>query len=185
MLEFRKLLQAGRSPRMHPNGFIQLDLNEEHSLRLHVWPLIELPDRQKTNHPIHDHSFDMTSTVLTGKLTNEILVFDTADEGYREFRGVKIGLEETVLEPTDNYGGIFVAKREHIPAGRSYRIPARTFHNNVAEGLTATLMTKWDGEPYNPRILVPMGVEPDNEFRREQLDPKILWEQIELALAAV
>jgi|SRR5271166_332402 len=194
MLEFKKLLRSGRIPRVHPNGFIQLDLNEEHSMRLHVWPLAELPNRQKTNHPIHDHSFDMTSMVLTGKLVNETLVFDVISmvgwtphrtwPSYREYRGVKIGSEETILEPTGNYGLLSTAKRQHITTGQSYQVPAKTFHNSIAEGLTATLMSKLDGQPYNPRVLVPVGVEPDNDFRREQTKPEILWEQIELALAA-
>ncbi len=189
MLEFKELLRSGRSPRVHPNGFIQLDLNDEHSKRLHVWPSIELPDRQKTKHPIHDHSFDMMSTVLTGKLTNETLVFlSTSDhphvwEDHQEYRGVRIGEEETILEPTGNFGCICVVKQECIRAGESYRIPAKAFHNNFADGLTATLMVKLSSEPYNPRILVPVGVEPDNEFRRENTRPEILWEQIELALA--
>jgi hypothetical protein len=190
MLEFKKLLRSGRIPRVHPNGFIQLDLNDEHSMRLHVWPVAELPDRQKTRHPIHDHSFDMVSTVLTGKLINESIVFLTAANhpslipNHQEYRGVKIGQEETVLRPTGNYGSLTTMSFQDILPGQSYRVPAKTFHNSIAEGLTATLMSKLDGEPYNPRVLVPVGVHPDNEFRREQTKPEILWEQIELALAA-
>src|SRR5271166_2045360 len=145
MLEFKKLLRSGRIPRVHPNGFIQLDLNEEHTLRLHVWPLIELPGRQKTNHPIHDHSFDMASTVLTGKLINEMLVFLNVSDhpdlipNHREYRGVRIGAEETILKPTGNFGCIAAMYQEEVPAGHSYRIPAKVFHNNIAEGLTATI----------------------------------------------
>jgi|HubBroStandDraft_1064217.scaffolds.fasta_scaffold145480_1 hypothetical protein len=190
MLEFKKLLRAGRTPRVHPNGFIQLDLNDEHSMRLHVWPVAELPDRQKTRHPIHDHSFDMVSTVLTGKLINEMLVFlvptDYPDliPNHQEHRGVKIGKEETILKPTGIFGSVTDIGREVILPGQSYRVPAKRFHNSIAEGLTATLMSKLDGEPYNPRVLVPVGVHPDNDFRREQTKPEILWEQIELALAA-
>lgn len=190
MLEFKKLLQSGRTPRVHPNGFIQLDLNDEHSMRLHVWPATELPDRQKTRHPIHDHSFDMVSTVLTGKLINEMLVFllptDYPDliPNHQEHRGVKIGQEETILKPSGIFGSVTDISREVVLPGQSYRVPAKMFHNSIAEGLTATLMTKLEGESYNPRVLVPVGVHPDNEFRREQTNPKILWEQIELALAA-
>jgi hypothetical protein len=190
MLEFKKLLRAGRIPRVHPNGFIQLDLNDEHSMRLHVWPAIELPDRQRTRHPIHDHSFDMVSTVLTGKLINEMLVFLLPTNypdlipNYQEHRGVKIGQEETILKPSGIFGSVTDISREVILPGQSYRVPAKTFHNSIVEGLTATLMSKLDGEPYNPRVLVPVGVHPDNDFRREQTKPEILWEQIELALAA-
>ena len=37
-MSFTDQLRAlGRKPRVHPNGFIQLDLNDAGTRRLHVW----------------------------------------------------------------------------------------------------------------------------------------------------
>lgn len=48
-------LQATEAkPRVHPNGFIQLDISETD--RLHVWHP-SLPYRQKTFSPVHNHIF--------------------------------------------------------------------------------------------------------------------------------
>ena len=57
-------------PRVHPNGFIQLDLNQDASMRLHVWPDESeghVPC-QETKTTIHDHKFDMQSMIVYGSL---------------------------------------------------------------------------------------------------------------------
>ena len=50
------LVRARRvaTPRVHPNGFIQLDLNAEGTLRLHVWPDGPFP-KQRSDSTIHEH----------------------------------------------------------------------------------------------------------------------------------
>lgn len=78
------------NPRIHPNGFIQLDLTEVeedwhrshkkgHSgsnKRLHIWnpPGIILP-HQETYNEVHDHVFDMHSTVVYGTLWQVLYEF--------------------------------------------------------------------------------------------------------------
>ena len=56
----------GLIPRLHGNGFIQLDLNGKD--RLHVWHP-DLP-KQEFPTPIHDHKFSFKSHILYGELTH-------------------------------------------------------------------------------------------------------------------
>src|SRR5882672_5609107 len=79
---YEELRQQPRRPRLHPNGFIQLDLTEDLSKRLHVWPDEPL-QAQLTRHPIHDHSFDMKSEILAGCLANLIYEFQPSEYNYQ------------------------------------------------------------------------------------------------------
>src|SRR5687768_2884644 len=81
---------GGGNPRVHPNGFIQLDLEDVpeswhashkqgHSgaaRRMHIWnpPGVELPHQQTVNE-IHDHVFDMKSNVVRGVLVQRLYEF--------------------------------------------------------------------------------------------------------------
>ncbi len=51
-------------PRIHGNGFIQVDLDELH--RLHLWDVM-IP-RQSVDSSIHDHAFGFESRTLQGML---------------------------------------------------------------------------------------------------------------------
>lgn len=81
--------------RVHPNGFIQVDLavvegswhashQKGHSgstLRLHVWnpPEHALP-RQETVNEVHTHVFDMHSTIIRGTMEQRIYSFSFGSE---------------------------------------------------------------------------------------------------------
>lgn len=185
----------GRRPRLHPNGFVQLDLNEEATERFHVWPALGIA-AQKTRHPIHDHAFDMQSTVLLGSLTNVLYshtlhdsrteVWIKGPDTYRIYTAKKIGPEETVLEPT--YVAARLREISRITYGpfETYEMSKSLLHDSVATGLTATVMRKLNqsGE-YHPSVFVPIGVKPDNEFRRESLPEEELWRHIEAAVEAI
>ena len=56
-----ELKERGISPRVHGNGFIQVDLT--HDTRLHVWGDKRIP-RQNTYTPIHDHVFGFKSHLV-------------------------------------------------------------------------------------------------------------------------
>lgn len=188
MLNFDTLYRGKRTPRLHPNGFVQLDLNASGTMRLHVWPETPLP-AQKTHHPIHDHSFDMASVVLVGKLHNE--TFNTysayslmGDPAYIEHRGVRVAGNDTVLQSTKNRVRLTLPFTEIVLPGQSYNLSQKTLHNSVAYGLTATIMTKFNLSSYGPRVMVPEGIEPDNVYRRNDIDDHVLWDVIEDALKA-
>src|SRR5665213_567737 len=60
-------IDAGSLPRVHGNGFIQLDVDPV--TRIHFWGHHEIP-RAKPMTPVHDHVFDFTSAVTKGWVLN-------------------------------------------------------------------------------------------------------------------
>lgn len=186
-----RVREDGGKPRVHPNGFIQLDLEITHGTwiaetRLHVWPDGDDIPKQTTATTIHDHRFDMHSTVLTGRLwqmrysvqlderpfSHEIYVAQ-----YPEPR------KESVLMPSGVCVKVTPTRAECIGEEISYTQPRYTFHDTGWVGLTATLMTKTNEDVlHEPRVLVPMGQEPDNSFIRANVEEDLLWDYIERAL---
>jgi len=178
-----------RWPRLHPNGFIQLDLLEDLSLRLHVWPDERLQN-QKTMHPIHDHSFNMESTILTGCLTNLVYEFQPSEYNIQTtlYQAQRlVGCQDTYLQPANlkintGYLRLLGLKSSTYLPNNTYSLPKRVLHDSIPHALTATLMTKSDVSSYSPLIAVPKGVIPDNNYTRESIDEEILWSFIKRAL---
>lgn len=185
-------LRAGSfRPRLHPNGFIQLDLTADLSKRLHVWP-DENIQAQKTRHPIHDHSFAMESTVLTGCLTNLTYEFQTSAYNIQTtlYHAKRFAdSQDTVLTPclraadgSSITGYLRFLKGDVYFPGSTYRLDRRILHDSIPHGLTATVMTKTFVSEYSPLIAMPKGIEPDNDYRRQTIDEEILWSFIKRAL---
>lgn len=181
-----ELRATNRVPRVHGNGFIQFDLTEDGTQRLHVWH-DDIP-RQVVATPIHDHVFDLHSKVIAGTLIHEELVPINASlrKGtHRIFRArQEEGTQNTVLVPDEGTVHLNVSQRLVLGAGSVYTFPAWKLHQTEHRGLTATIMDKINApdEYGRPRVLVPVGQEPDNEFRRDNHDPEVLWPYIERAL---
>lgn len=180
--------QAG-IPRLHPNGFIQLDLDNK--TRLHVWPYPRIP-AQKTRHTVHDHRFSMRSEVICGELEQIEFIFmplgrrDETTEVYPKLHRLHetkpVGGEDTILVPCSDAGWLGIKRRFRVRAGFGYGFGAKILHDSAAGVLTATLMTKvWTDRSYRARVAVPTDIKPDNDFRRT-VDEDILWRSIDLAL---
>ena len=170
-------------PRVHPNGFIQLDLNASH--RLHVWHP-RLPYRQKTYHPIHDHVFDFTSHVYGGRLVNVAYHLRPDHNGtHLLWEAHCMEGEESILKP-DPLNGPRTLVQESVKVvqpGQSYFFPAFRFHETLSNIPTLTIiekggLTEYERDKYKPNIAVPIGVEPDNDYRRVDVDEEGLWELI-------
>lgn len=181
LLNYTNLINSGRIPRVHGNGFIQLDLNDEGTTRLHVWH-DDIP-RQSIATPIHDHVFDLRSTVLLGTLIHEEFLPGTNQFGtHRIYRAEQEkDTQNTILVPDEGTVSLYPLQRLILGAGSIYSFPANKLHQSNGVGLTATVMDKINffGEYGRPRVLVPIGQEPDNEFRRDNHDPETLWPFIE------
>lgn len=185
MQQVRDLKNAGAVPRLHPNGFVQLDMGP--NTRLHVWPQNPLV-AQKTRHPIHDHPFDLHSQVLRGAVINltysiePYIGVDPEEKPYILHRVKSIGGTDTVLEPTPGEYTLLNIDAEKTHAGKAYRMAKYVLHNSIVAGLTVTLMQKlWIDRDYSPLVAVPSNVQPDNDFRRES-SPSLLWDIIWTAL---
>lgn len=156
------------NPRVHPNGFVQFDLSEE--LRLHVWHH-EIP-RQKTNTPIHDHTFDMTSEVLNGRMVN--INYEIMTEPLSRF--VIHVPENGKLTPTEQQVGIDKNSVDVIWYGEEYSVPEGSFHESIAPHSAVTLIHMSPTQrSIPPRVLVPRTQKPDNSFDRYDAMTEDVW----------
>lgn len=180
-IDVAELRAAGRRPRVHGNGFIQLDLNDAGTRRLHVWH--DAIPRQVVATPIHDHVFDMRSTVLTGTLVHEELEPRSSEYGTHKVYTAQqaAGTQNTILVPDAGLVSLDVVQRLVLGAGSIYTFPAGKLHTSGHHGLTATIMEKVNapGDYGRPRVLVTFGEEPDNDFHRDGFAEDTLWPFIE------
>ena len=187
------LRSLGRKPRVHPNGFVQFDI-EPNILRLNVWPATPIPGHPGRIHPIHNHSFDLRSKIILGSLTNDVYEYTPAP-GYGDVvlhTAQRVGTYDSILVPkaVDRWGRPMpavgymrrIASHTYFP-GSSYTLEKHLFHDSIGHGLTATLMTlEKPSKHYAPQVAVPIGVEPMNEFSRDGFDEELLWGIIGQAL---
>lgn len=183
-----------RRPRVHPNGFIQLDLTEPVDKarghggaprRLHIWPDEGVLEGQDSDSPIHDHVFDMESSVQRGSLVQIRYTFKLEHYSlptHEVWLPNYLNASESVLAPTGVLGSLASdIYTQTVGAGESYQQAAFTFHETQpAHTPVVTIMTKTKSyDNFDARVLVPLNSPPDNDFRREQYDESFLWEIIE------
>ena len=181
-LTFDDLYFSGNIPRVHGNGFVQLDIPGSNTHRLHIWPEKKL-DTQKVYTGIHNHKFSFKSKVLLGKLVHlqyEDLVRDNFNGEWNIYTTVPRDREDKglVLATSDLFKLVNPQKFE-MSAGSEYEFKAGKFHDSYGVGLTATLMNKGDVEDIQVIVTCPKDKEPDNDFNRYQFEEKILWDIIE------
>lgn len=201
-----EVFNSGKNPRVHPNGFIQLDLADVEdgwhashkkghsgaSRRLHIWnpPGLELP-HQGTVNEIHTHVFDMRSTVVRGELWQRLYEFDEqefVDCTHELYEAVYAKNSDSRLKPTGRFGRLVPQEWFCVPLGNTYTQPAFTFHDtHVEDGVTTvTVMEKMeihDGDAY---VLCEIGNPPDNSFdRASAVSEHELWVAIRRSLVGV
>lgn len=182
--------EHGAVPRVHGNGFIQLDL--EPGRRLHIWGHRDLP-RQVVDTGIHDHVFSFTSTCVVGRVINIHYKIDISGvhlNTHTVYSPRPRSGEDTELLPAE-IGGFLGNGRIHVcprvremrlvSLGEHYNHPACEFHETITDRPSATVMVK--AAPVieaaaraRARVLVPLGYEPDNIFDRNSFPPARLWE---------
>jgi hypothetical protein len=138
--------------RQHGIGVVQAYLND--FTRLHVWhngARQVAPGRM-----IHDHRFALESTVLLGRICNEVFYPTLRGDGtFRMYEVKHASLGERDL-PT-LLPGIWSATTEieTISVGQTYWMPKRLFHRTIADDYTVTLVHKTNQEECSARIFVP------------------------------
>ncbi len=186
MINLAAVRATGSKPRVHGNGFIQIDLTDRS--RLHVWGDTRIP-RQTVSTQIHDHVFGFESTIIVGRLINVVYEVETCEHGdYRVYVPEVRKGEDTILKPTSMQ---VVVEPFHVDmidwnsGNRKYGTMPFEFHESFApDGPAATIIVKDDltqaqGAKAKPRVLCPIGQEPDNVFNRYDADEDLLWRIIE------
>lgn len=181
----------GAEPRVHGNGFIQLDLTDR--VRLHIWGHPDIP-RQSQPTPIHNHVFSFRSWCLIGRLVNVEYELERSGAEFQIYEAVTRQNEDTILVCDEELTGIrhvrtTVTVPEALNDGVSYEMRSSyyfhrfNFHEIFTPEPTITVMKKdgptlAQGSGISPAILVPTGRTPDNDFNRYGHDPKLLWDII-------
>lgn len=181
-------MRQGFQPRVHGNGFIQLDLVGATKQRLHVWGDPRIP-KQSTSTQHHDHRFEFKSEILRGCLKNTIWHFEpqtSENPGhFQVYHPRPRSGEDTELYATGLYGHLRSLSTQLLYTNCVYGISVGTIHTSVPVGVvTVTLMSKLDVmDGYVPQVFVPRGVDPSNAFdKHAAADPSLLWAIIENAI---
>ncbi len=177
-----ELRDTGNHPRVHGNGFIQLDLTDE--LRLHVWGVPEIP-RQKVASQVHDHVFSFRSMCHVGRMLNVCwnVIPSLGAGSHRLWQAQPADDGHDTRLVMMNEPPVFLSHKitQVILPGKDYHVFAFRYHESVPTEPTVTIIEK-DGDTlvqdpggYRPKVCVPVGVEPDNEFNRDGHDQILLW----------
>lgn len=183
-VEVREAKNHGRRPRVHGNGFVQLDLTDRR--RLHIWGDNRIP-RQTIPSTIHDHTFSFRSKVYRGQLVHRSIgVYPDSSGGYEMYFAVTNQGEDTRLVKTTTRYNMLITEERLLREGDTYTFKAGKFHETIAPWLCVTVIDK-DGPSLaqggaNPNVMVPFGLEPDNTFNRYQTSEDFLWQIINEAL---
>jgi hypothetical protein len=133
-------------------GMLRLKIGDD--LRLHIWnPALEFPNVSK----IHNHSWDLSSTVICGLIRNEVFVETNDGVGWFWKRDLVCGVggrwkNEAALVR------LKTKRIEVIEPGQTYSQTANEIHLTEAAPGTMTIMKrKYDGPNGVASIYWPMG----------------------------
>ena len=167
--DLEALRASGAAPRLHPNGFIQVDLSSD--TRVHVWPEEALSTADPYC-PIHDHTYGFRSLVDKGSVRNIDLEAIAHEAGeYRLWEIKQWAAERRTPTPRfvddKRYALRPLSDKRHA-AGMLYEMQPFVFHYSDAEPGTVTIIKILPSEPGRAaRIAAHLGVEPDSRFERD------------------
>lgn len=134
----RETLRGFGEPRFHGNGFTQLYLGPD--TRLHVWHPTLKPLRNH-NAAIHNHRYDVRSTVYSGRLLHTTYIVDeNSPELSHDVRIVQLdGASDAHKSPeieTGRTGKLIVRHEYEFTAGAVYTMRRPWFHTSDHMGDT-------------------------------------------------
>lgn len=130
MNELAEAAQRARDFRLHPLGFFYLQdaAHEGWMRRVHIW-LPNGPDRPENDR--HQHSFDIESLVVAGRMRSELFRFEEEVDGPEVEYAVTYGEQKSQLIPSGRRGRLFPIASFETAAGASYRLEAGVIHRVV------------------------------------------------------
>jgi hypothetical protein len=160
---FNELMSLPSRPRLHGNGIIQWYVNSNQ--RLHVWPeggSLAVPNH---NALLHDHKFDMDSTILGGTLNHQIFHVDPSGEMTHDVIQFTPDDRKSAKGYVAYSGELQMLHAMNLRAGCQYWQKAGTFHGSSKLGYAVTLITKRAvNNERMARIICPRGIEPTDAF---------------------
>jgi hypothetical protein len=160
-------------PRVHPNGFIQLDLSPDHRRRLHIWHP-DVPDQGVQS--IHDHVFDMESQVILGLLGQRLYEMHPDGDPHDLYRVTYHGGFEASLEPGHVGVPLLLSRSDRIGMGQVYRQSAFTFHVTVPiSRILVTVMQRQHVYDGFSTVALPAGTVPQPFERATAMHVDDMW----------
>lgn len=157
--------------RIHGNGFLQAETKEG---KMHVWDT-RLPS-QSVSTNMHNHNHGFTSEIVHGAISMvewNLCAANPRDEVYVPHCAIPRVGKDTKLEPSGELVSLTNRRAFLFQAGSRYTFPLNMdlFHDVLPvwseKQMVITLVTRGGfTSPILPTVLVPMGLEPDNEFDR-------------------
>lgn len=170
--------------RHHAIGLLQAyvvegETNEHTETRVHVWhPDLRLPDMDDSG-LMHDHRFNLGSTVLLGVMHDTEILLHPGDKGWlvprKRFQVWEIenarskessGVGWVKLEDPEQFYTIDTIQHRYSQ-GSIYSYPKRAFHRSEVDKLTVTLCTKRGQSNQPARLLAEAGKTPRHAFAME------------------
>lgn len=185
--DFDYVLQHGRNIRIHPNGFIQIDVKDESGTphRVHIWSpvLVNKPSVPSTG--VHDHVYSFRSYIIKGRMQHNFFNLIPAEESpFDLYEAVKTEREDTVLQLVDKvYDVVWDGERSRMYGDRStglpvtYDIEAGEFHRVEVAGICVTVIRYLQRTSNSgARVVFRKGDTPLKKFSRYAVDAGELWE---------
>ncbi|TJX60093.1 MAG: hypothetical protein E5W21_13350 [Mesorhizobium sp.] len=128
MRELAEAVQRASEFRLHPLGFFYLQdaVGKGRMRRVHIW-LPDGPDRPENDR--HQHSFDIESVVVAGRMRSELFRFEEGKpDGPEVEYTVTYDGHESILMPTGRRGRLLPIVSFETAAGTSYRLESGVIH---------------------------------------------------------
>lgn len=179
-------LQAHRNakPMWHALGFVGCHLIErsDYILRIHYWPSHARKPKWP-NWQIHDHRFDVFSTVLTGSLQDMRFTF-VPGAGEKRLLQVSYEGDESRLIDDGQKGDVELISAERYGSGDQYLVPAGALHSSDvsfdAEAVTLVQCVNFVDQA--PRVVADSSDQP-KPYLRTEYDALAFWQRVQRALA--
>ena len=158
--------------RNHGIGMLQAYFieGENPEVRMHIWHPDLIRSGLHNNGSVHDHRFDMKSTVLIGSLREK--TYETFEDPNGDWESWSIVPARTAgkekgfdgdCAPTGEIVRIKEAERIHL-SKTTYTLPRGVFHESFSDnGLTITICSMYDKKG-KARTLAPKGFPPVHAF---------------------
>jgi hypothetical protein len=174
-----EIKRVGKNIRVHPNGFIQLDLEDGYRLHFFLDNAVYVRFPQT---PIHTHAFVLESRVLVGEITN--VEYEVAEDPQGDLCLYRAMSMETPLEKVEGVTYSISDKKEQIvKVGEAYAVKTGVFHESLHKGDTITVVRKIRTDAIcQIDVLCQKGQKPSESLDRKSIPEPVLWERLESVL---
>lgn len=184
VLEAAALSATNLPVTQHPLGFLHLDLSgfsENGRARLHLWTE-EFMSKADPLGRLHDHTWELRSTVLVGELTDHVL--DPAPDPDGKYLAHVIRYDESgnSIEMRPGRWRLDEVEARRVLAGQNYQLPPRLVHRTeISSFPTATLVIPTEHGGPGPVVFAPHQITDARAAPRMPIEPRLAATALQLA----